>query len=193
MDGFDDKVKAVGFWRCVPIKDLEPMLEGKDVNMPYINGYSILHWAAANHQESLVTKLLLDKGADVNAQDANNNRTPLHVAILYNTNFWGVIIELISNNQIDPNIRDNDGRTALHLLAIKNEQWDMSAFLESITLLVRDERIDCTIQDNDGKTAFDYAEENEIFDYAEYIFPNGEHGILTEWRSKSRAPLTTNN
>ncbi len=196
LEDMNDKVRAIGFWRAVPVDALERILEGKNVNMPYINGYSILHWAAANHQDPLVTKLLLDKHADVNMRDGNNGRTPLHVAILYNINFWAITNELLNHNttnlnnsRINLNIQDNGGRTPLHLLAIKNEQWDMTAFLESIKLLVRHDRVDCTIQDNNNKTAFDYARENGILAHVDggILTPDQEHYIITEWRSKSQA------
>ena len=68
--------------------------EGIDINTrDSDNGYSILHWAAEKGQKKIV-KLLIEKGANLNAK-TKNNLTPLNLA---DNNFENEISELLINN-----------------------------------------------------------------------------------------------
>ena len=68
--------------------------EGIDINTrDSDNGYSILHWAAEKGQKKIV-KLLIEKGANLNAK-TKNNLTPLNLA---DNNFENEISELLIKN-----------------------------------------------------------------------------------------------
>jgi ankyrin repeat protein len=66
-------------------------------------------------------KLLLKNGSDVNCQSIDNdNNTPLHYTILYyNVNDMNEkFVELLLENNANPNIKNNAGITPLHYAAI---------------------------------------------------------------------------
>ena len=68
--------------------------EGIDINIrDQKNGYSALHWAAEKGQKKIV-RLLIEKGANLNAK-TKNNLTPLNLA---DNNFENEISELLINN-----------------------------------------------------------------------------------------------
>lgn len=57
-----------------------------------------------------VVSILLDKGADINAQ-TNGKQTPLHLAAL-GINGSDTLQLLLSNKALDPSITNNQGETA---------------------------------------------------------------------------------
>ena len=68
--------------------------EGIDINIrDQKNGYSALHWAAEKGQKKIV-RLLIEKGANLNAK-TKNNLTPLNLA---DNNFENEISELLLKN-----------------------------------------------------------------------------------------------
>ncbi len=78
---------------------------GADVNVKTKNGETPLN--NARNAESI--KLLLDAGADIDARDSVNGETPLHKAT-YNANI--PLVQSLLEAGADPNIQDQDGRTA---------------------------------------------------------------------------------
>ena len=73
---------------------------------------------------------------------------------------------LLLNTAIDVNERDKEGRTALFL--DYDENLDTNVGCEVIKLLLRD-GADPTIRDLGGKTAYDYAVEQNAWEYAELL------------------------
>ena len=68
-----------------------------------------MHYAATYDQKE-IAELLIAKAADVNAKQAVEGETPLHLAA------WDghkEIAELLINNGADVNAKDEDGRTPL--------------------------------------------------------------------------------
>lgn len=58
--------------------------------------------------DSMLIRLLISKGANVNHQD-NNGYTPLHMAVVYNNE---IVIEILINAGADRSIKNEDGHTA---------------------------------------------------------------------------------
>jgi len=97
---------------------------------------SPLMWALKYHEINLA-KLLIEKGADVNAKD-NKGKTPLMHAI-------GVdFVKLLIEKGADVNAKDNNGKTPLMHAIIKN-------FSEKAIFLI-DKGANVNAKDNNGKT-----------------------------------------
>lgn len=74
---------------------------------------TILHLAARRNKLSLMKKLVLFPGVDLNVRD-QYGKTPLHTAIASNKDCLEVAKVLIGASEIDLNIKDNVGKTPLH-------------------------------------------------------------------------------
>ena len=114
------------------------------------DGGKPLHFAAfVDHYET--EKLLVDRGADVNAVARGFNRvTPLHSASAANTTD---ICRLLLEHGADPSARQDGGFTGLHDAAQHGNA-------ELAELLIR-KGADPTATTEDGKTARDFAAGNE--------------------------------
>jgi ankyrin repeat protein/beta-lactamase regulating signal transducer with metallopeptidase domain len=86
--------------------------QGPDINIKWPNGVTLLHVAAQKGYKD-IAKLLIDKGADVNAQ--SGNLTPLHLGV---ENGNKDVVELLIANGADVNAKRNtrsrNASTALH-------------------------------------------------------------------------------
>ena len=80
-------------------------------------GRTPLHAAVAKNRTLSVIQLLLDEGADVNAQD-KRGRTPLHTGLAKRQIIS--IIKILLDEEADVNVRDNKGNTPLHI-AVKRD------------------------------------------------------------------------
>jgi len=85
-------------------------LDGIDINTTGINGLTLLH-ISIKQQNLVITKLLLNKGANCNAQD-NFGATPIHYVSYFgcSTNF----VETLSDHGCNLSWPDSLGKTPLH-------------------------------------------------------------------------------
>jgi len=108
-------------------------------------GETPLH-LAARHRRADAAKLLLDVGADANAQDFSG-RTPLHSAV--SSDAWGVFLLLLNNRATNLNAKTNDGTTPLILAA--------RLAIENMVKKLICAEVDVNITDEQGKTALHWA------------------------------------
>uniref|UniRef100_A0A336KQE7 CSON014482 protein n=1 Tax=Culicoides sonorensis TaxID=179676 RepID=A0A336KQE7_CULSO len=105
------------------------------IQIPDRLGLTPLHYAAKNGKADLV-KLLIEKGADVNALDADSH-TPLHLFTL-NFNYQSdlnVLENLIKIGKAALNVKDRDDRTALDIIRHRVIQKDSGLFIKCFKIL----------------------------------------------------------
>jgi ankyrin repeat protein len=108
-------------------KILDLLLEYEDVDIDDggQSGYTVLHWAMATSNVTVVD-FLLSKGANPNVAD-QNGATPLHVAA-YCADKTDVLDLILEKEKVDINRRDKDGQTALHY-AVRGKRLDNVDYL----------------------------------------------------------------
>lgn len=106
-----DIVKAVQYGAVERVRELVDA--GYDVNLPDNDTVTLLHWAAINNRAELV-KYLLEKNANVDAIGGDLNATPLHWATRQG-HLASVV--LLMNAGADPQIKDAEGCSSIHLAA----------------------------------------------------------------------------
>jgi hypothetical protein len=122
------------------------LMSGIDVDIRNDRGETPL-MVAANNEDLFTVKKLLAVGADIKAKD-NYGRTLLHHAvdpIRYNS----AILDLLLSSGINPNIKDNAGKTPLMSAAEYGFTYSIKPFI--------DFGADVNIQDNKGNTALSLA------------------------------------
>jgi ankyrin repeat protein len=152
-----DHVAAKEFFKTLAYGELPKVKEYikklRDVNIRDLQGNTLLH-IAARRPRSEVAKLLLARGADVNA---NNNwgASPLHMV---QEPMWSedrnpeeakAFIELLLANGADINARDDKGRTPL---------WKVTGLIEGTPELVpflTSKGADINARDRNGETVLD--------------------------------------
>lgn len=88
-----------------------------------------MHYACLNRQVDLA-KLLIMKQIDINVQDCNNGRSPLHLAtIRHDTD----MVRLLVENQAKVYLKDAADRDAI-FYAKSHKQWDILELLEESSL-----------------------------------------------------------
>jgi len=121
-----------------------------NINAQNYQGRTLLRLACAGGQTELA-KLLLDNNADPNIK-CKDGLTALSRSVILNTN--ATILMLLSNKNINVNLADNTGNTALHnACLVKN--------MEALCLLLH-YGVDSTIKNNDGLTAFELCAKDKI-------------------------------
>ncbi|XP_046462731.1 uncharacterized protein LOC124208913 [Daphnia pulex] len=106
---------------------LDLLLEDEDVdiNDGGISGYTLLHWAMATSNVTVVD-FLLSRGANPNVA-GQNGATPLHMAA-YCADKTDVLDLILKTKQVDINRRDKNGQTALHY-AVRGYRVDNVGYL----------------------------------------------------------------
>lgn len=140
--GFDI-VKATQYGAITRVREL--VEAGWDVNQPDSETVTLLHWAAINNRREIV-RYFLDKGAKVDAIGGELNATPLHWAT--RQGHLNAVV-LLMNAGADPNIRDAEGCSCIHLAA----QFGHTALVAYF--IARGVSLD--VQDRSGMTALMWA------------------------------------
>lgn len=108
----DGKEKHMAFFKQVlqkrDMEVLEDFLKMNHIDKKR-NGSTLLHTAVFENDLSFVT-LLLQKGANINAQD-KEGRTPLAIASYFG---FETMVEHLLKKGANPLIRDEEGKTARH-------------------------------------------------------------------------------
>ncbi|XP_065576092.1 ankyrin repeat domain-containing protein 39-like isoform X2 [Artemia franciscana] len=142
LDGDDSRVK----------KFLEKLRFDPDTRDR--SGYTALHYAA--RKGALTTcAVLIEAGADVNAQTRSCSSTPLHRSAYQGHQ---EIVSLLLSKGADPLVLDCDGQTPLHKAAQMNR-------LDVAVLLLKVSRLLLMIEDRKGSTATDLGGENSVGKY----------------------------
>ncbi|KAI6241682.1 Palmitoyltransferase [Aphelenchoides fujianensis] len=97
------------------IDALRSMLDSQTISAGAVDSddCSLLHWAAINNRLDLA-KLLIERGAEVNAIGGVLSSTPLHWASRHG---HAAMVALLIQNGANAEIRDGEGFTALHIAA----------------------------------------------------------------------------
>jgi serine/threonine protein kinase len=112
MWGFTPQAAFTAIWQTGDVDKVKSLLDrGVSANAKDSNGSSLLHYAVTNNRLE-IAKVLIDRGADVNAHYAQDGHTVLHLAVFHPE---GEITKLLLTNKADPNIRDNFTFTPLHV------------------------------------------------------------------------------
>lgn len=115
------------------------------VQQPDERGFTPLVLATYHNQQS-ITKLLLDHGAQVDAQDANGNTALMGIAFKGFTDLANLFID---EYNADLNVRNNSGATALSFAAMFGQ--------EEMARLLLAKGADASIADQNGYTPAKYA------------------------------------
>ena len=80
-----------------------------------------LHIASSKRSAETVD-LLIQNGADVNAQNVNGS-TPLHVAASSHLALEGTIVRLLLRRGANVDAKDSEGRTPLDIALLEGNSW----------------------------------------------------------------------
>jgi ankyrin repeat protein len=164
--------------------------KGVNGNIKGWNGYTTLHTACINiNSLPLETfKLLIETiGCDVNAQDDDKD-TPLHNALVcFNQNDGGdtnVLMYLLSQKDINVNIKNSNGYTLLHRACININKLPLEIF----ELLVETIGCDVNVRDNDDGTPIHrtlrYFDPNNGGDITVFAYLLNQMGVNANIRGK---------
>jgi ankyrin repeat protein len=159
---------------------------GVSIEIENENKQRPLHIAAL-HDSVEVAKLLIDRGADLEAVESNWNNTPLDFALYYNFSLMTQLLSDVSNDVFrltwcgnltrlrqvlnqKPELGKSidDGSTPLMWLPD-----DEALAVEAVELLMK-HGADPSIRSKEGKTAADYAERRALYDAARLLRTRGE-------------------
>jgi ankyrin repeat protein len=146
--------------------------KGVNVNLKDGYGYTLLHWACQYINKlplGIFQYLIETKGCDVNAQDDDDNDTPLHNALRYfDPNKGGdmtVLMYLLGHENVNVNIKGLCGSTLLHYVCATINQFP----LDVLKFLIETQGFDVNAQDNNKNTPLHCALRN--------FYPNNSRDI----------------
>ena len=105
--------------------------------------------AAVRSKDILVVKSCLQR-PELAINDLCFGHTALDYAVLQLD--YEMVKELLTDPDLDPNVQDQDGNTALHLLVMWGNACPSVQYLELMLLLLNDSRMRCNVPNKDGKT-----------------------------------------
>lgn len=135
---------------------------GANIRLKNNEGVEPIHKAAEFGVSSII-KILLDKGAPVNAL-TRYRWTPLHYAIRYGHS--DVATELLNQPEIDINIRDVDSNTPLHLATKQGSKLDVDQLLGR-------EGIQINVKNSNNKTPLNLALDKKYNKIARLLMDKG--------------------
>jgi len=151
-------VNTTGGWYMTPALaalerrhfELARMLHriGSPVDLRGWRTHSPLH-SAAYQGDCEIIQVLLDWKLDINAMCGHGDRTPLHLALECSAPKYFETIRLLLEHGADPNARNSDGSTPLHLAR-------QAGTVEDLQLLLK-YGADVEAVDGAGRTAFQVA------------------------------------
>lgn len=106
------------------MKNIHLILNEKNIKATTKAGLTPLHMAIKIRDLALV-KLLVNKGADVDAQD-NKGFSPLYYAVMQNQI---AIAKFLLDNEADPNLTNTIGNAPLHNIAYNNRFEMLELFM----------------------------------------------------------------
>ncbi|WP_371222939.1 ankyrin repeat domain-containing protein [Orientia tsutsugamushi] len=114
---------------------------------------------SVEHKQEEITKLLLERNANVTLQD-NNGNTPLHVAA--RNHDFKMTETLLSHGNAIVDMQNNKGQTSLHLASTRPHTYQgASALLSKESLSIAQALLthgaNVNLEDEDGNTALHYA------------------------------------
>ena len=140
------------------------MLEMRSIDVEAkggVYGMTCLH-VAADHGHLAICRLLLDKGAQVEARNSVDC-TPLHFAAHYG---HIEIVRLLCDHGTDIEARDNSGWRPLHSAAY-------SGLISVVKELIEERNAEINARNEDGRTALGLARQQNNEDVAAYLVSHG--------------------
>ncbi len=150
MNETEKLLEAIGIGDKTKVESI--IKKGYDVQFTDENGNTLLHYAAMGESIEIFS-LLLSYGLNINAQN-NWGLTPLMVH-LTSCNLDFAMVQAIIESGTDPNIKDEDGCTALHVASTYCDAF--------IVHLLIDNNFDINAQNNDGKTPLMVCYDEDLF------------------------------
>lgn len=126
-------------------------------------------FAAVERNMTSMAQLLYDHGARI---DTLATRTLLGQAVRVHDR---EIVQWLLEKGVDVNIRDDDNRTPLHYVSIKNSRWDVVPDARDIAIaqILVDAGADLEATDNDGKTVLLAAASQCQVDLVKFLLEKG--------------------
>jgi ankyrin repeat protein len=127
-------------------------------------GFTALHGVAGQDEPELA-ELLIDRGADVSAQN-DMGMTPLHIAQ------YSSVVEVLIRRGADVNARAQNGRTPMHVQAQEGEDTGALEVMEALLTAGAEPNL----TDDQGNTPLSFALEREEPEKVKLLRQHGAKG-----------------
>ncbi|CAB0028447.1 unnamed protein product [Trichogramma brassicae] len=185
---------------------------GANPNLANKDGSTILHVASGTNSNNYVVKMVFELTSEdhlpvqLDAQD-KSGRTPLHLATAQHSGYTKEITKFLLRNGANPNLSDQNGLTALHMICKRDNDDNMVEYLFEICEEI-DQSVEIDVVDKLGRTPLQFAVANLLpgvvkflldndADPYEFVFPTDDyfaegidlHHFLTMMKYKLRYRL----